>query len=278
MIRKACVSGLFYESNPEFLKNDVEELFSYVNESNYDYSSVVAGIIPHAGYVYSGKTACYTFNEIAKGELPDIFIIIGPNHTGYGTMIDVCDFDKWESPLGLVDVDNEFIDELLNVDENVYVDNSAHLREHSIEVEIPLIQHICANHEFKIVPIVISQQIPKLCENLAKSIKAVSDKLNRKCMVIASTDLNHYDDEKTTQFLDDKIIKSVESMDMNHMVKEINDYDISMCGFGPVIVANNYAKLQNADTSIVLNHTTSGETSGDYDSVVGYMSGIMVKK
>ena len=275
MIRKSCVSGMFYENNPNFLKEDIDNLFNKIPENNEKYEKIVAGIVPHAGYIYSGKTACYTFNEIRKNELPDTFIILGPNHTGYGTKIDVCDYEKWETPLSLVDVDHEFIQELLNVDSNVYIDNNAHVREHSIEVELPFIQFICEGHDFKIVPIVISQQIPQLCEKLAKSLDEVIKKLNRNCIIIASTDLNHYDDQETTTFLDNKIIKSVESMDMNQMVKDIIDYDITMCGYGPVITATFYSKLQNANTSIVLNHTTSGETSGDYNSVVGYMSGII---
>lgn len=276
MIRKACVSGMFYESNPDFLKDDIEFMFSEIPDNTMN-EEIIAGIVPHAGYVYSGKTACYTFNEIRKGELPDTFIIIGPNHTGRGTKIDVCDFDKWETPLGLVDVDDEFIRELLNEDSNVYIDNSAHVNEHSIEVEIPFIQYICEGHDFKIVPIVISQQIPQLCEQLAMSLNNVIKKLNRNCLIIASTDLNHYENQDTTLYLDEKIMKSVESMDMKQMVKDIIDYDITMCGYGPVITATYYSKLHYAQSSTVLKHSTSGDVSGDYDSVVGYMSGITTK-
>lgn len=276
MIRKACVSGMFYESNPDFLKDDIESMMSEISPSDIE-GEIIAGIAPHAGYVYSGKTACYTFGEIARNKLPETFVIIGPNHTGRGTRIDVCDYDKWETPLGMVDVDKEFIDELLDVDRNVCVDNSAHVREHSIEVELPFIQHICEGHEFRIVPIVISQQIPQICENLAASLDKVIRKLNRNCVIIASTDLNHYEDQDTTLYLDEKIMKSVESMDMNQMVKDIIDYDITMCGYGPVITATSYSKLQDAGGSFVLNHATSGEAYGDYSSVVGYMSGIITK-
>lgn len=276
MIRIPRVNGMFYESDPILLREDIENMFSEV-DSDTECHDIIAGVVPHAGYIYSGKTACYTFNEIAKGELPDTFIILGPNHTGRGTNIDVCDYDKWETPLGLVEVDKKFIQELINIDSNVFIDNNAHEREHSIEVELPFIQYICENHEFKIVPIVISQQIPQLCERLAESLDIVIRKLNRKSMIIASTDLNHYDTQETTLFLDEKVMKSVESMDMKQLVKDIIDYDITMCGYGPVITATSYSKLQNANTSIVLNHTTSGETSGDYDSVVGYMSSIIVK-
>ena len=276
MIREACVSGLFYESDPDFLVDDISSMFSEIAD-NSTADKIVAGVVPHAGYIYSGRTACYTFDMIRNGELPDTFIILGPNHTGRGTKIDVCDFEKWRTPLGLVDVDTEFIQELLNVDSNVYIDNNAHVNEHSIEVELPFIQYICEGHSFKIVPIVISQQIPQLCEGLAKSLDDVIKKLKRRCVIIASTDLNHYDDQETTLYLDDKVIKSVESMDMKELVKDIIDYDITMCGYGPVITATAYSKLQDANTSIVLNHSTSGETSGDYNSVVGYMSAIITK-
>ena len=274
MIRKSCVDGLFYEANPILLREEIEDMFSHVGGED-SRGDVVAGIVPHAGYVYSGKTACYTFKEIMKGKLPDTFIVLGPNHTGRGTMIDVCDFEKWETPLGLVDVDREFIGELLNIDSNVYIDNNAHVREHSIEVEVPLIQYICEGHDFKIVPIVVSQQIPSLCESLAKSLDTVVRKLNRKCVILASTDLTHYEDEETANFLDNKVIDSVNSMDMKRLVKDIIEYDITMCGYGPVITATTYCKLQNANSPKVLNHTTSGEASGDYDSVVGYMSAII---
>lgn len=276
MIRKPCVSGLFYESDKDLLKNNIKELFSKV-DNNSDLDSIIAGIVPHAGYVYSGKTACYTFNDVRKNDLPDTFIILGPNHTGYGTNIDVCDFDKWETPLGLVDVDTEFVNELLNVDSNVFIDNGAHIKEHSIEVELPFIQYICEDHPFKIVPIVISQQIPGLCKKLAYSLDEVVTRLDRNCMVIASTDLTHYEDVDTANYLDSKVINSVENMYMDQLIKDIIEYDITMCGYGPVITAINYAKIHNNDRSIVLNHTTSGEVSGDYDSVVGYMSAVIGK-
>lgn len=275
MIRLACVSGLFYDDNPETLRKNIEKMLNNV-EDNDNKEDIVAGIVPHAGYIYSGQTACYTFNEIKKGQIPDTFIILGPNHTGYGSRIDVCDYDKWETPLGLVDVDTEFIQELINVDRNVYIDNNAHVNEHSIEVELPFLQYICDDNEFKIVPIVISRQIPELCEQLAESLKKVSDKLNRKCVVLASTDLTHYEDSETAKYLDSKVIKSVENMDMKQLVKDILEYDITMCGYGPVITAINYCKLSNANSSYVLKYSNSGEVNGDYENVVGYMSAIII--
>lgn len=276
MIRKPCVSGLFYESDEDLLLKNIESLMSETDSST-ELEEVVAGIAPHAGYIYSGKTAAYTFNEI-KNHIPETFIILGPNHTGYGTRIDVCDYDKWETPLGLIDVDTEFINELLNVNPDVYVDNSAHKNEHSIEVELPFIQYISRNHPIKIVPIVISRQIPELCERLADSLNIVIEKLERDCVVIASTDLTHYEDIDTANYFDSKIIESVEDINMSQMIKDIIEYDITMCGYGPVITAMNLAKIQNYEDSIVLNHSTSGDVSGDYESVVGYMSAVTGKR
>lgn len=274
MIRKPCVSGLFYESDKDLLADSIREYFDELDDNSV-LGSVVSCIAPHAGYVYSGRTASYAFKELSLHDLPDTFIILGPNHSGFGSCIDVCSFDKWETPLGLVDVDREFIDELLGVDDNVVVDDNAHLREHSIEVELPFIQYICGDRPFKIVPIVISRQVPELCESLAVSIDSVVRSLGRSCVVVASTDLTHYEDVDTAEFLDAKVMDSVRSMYMNQMVDDIIEYDITMCGYGPVICAVSFAKLQNNHRSIVLNHSTSGDVSGDYDSVVGYMSAVI---
>ena len=274
MIRKPCVNGLFYAGDSENLRGNIESFFDSIDEPVTNINDVVAGVVPHAGYVYSGRTASFTFSAL-KDNLPDTFIVIGPNHTGRGSDIDLCSSKQWETPLGLVDVDVDFVEELLNVEENACIDDNAHVREHSIEVEIPFIQYICEDHDFKIVPIVISKQIPELCESLAGSIKKVSEKLGKKIVVLASSDLNHYEDSETSKFLDDKVMKSVGNMDTKQLVNDIVEYDITMCGYGPVITAICYAKLCNYDSCDVLNYSNSGDVSGDYDSVVGYMSAII---
>lgn len=276
MIREPCVSGLFYESDKNLLIRHIEKYFSEIEETS-KLDKVTGCIVPHAGYIYSGKTASYTFKELSNHELPDTFIIIGPNHTGYGTNIDVCSYKSWKTPLGLAEVDNEFIEELLSIDDNVVINDNAHIQEHSIEVEVPFIQYICSNHPFKIVPIVISRQIPDLCKQLAHSLNMVIEKLQRNCIIVASTDLTHYEDVETANFLDDKVMKSVESMDTEQLFKDIVDYDITMCGYGPVITAITYAKLREDNKSIVLNHSTSGDVNRDYESVVGYMSALIGK-
>ncbi|MBE6488909.1 MAG: MEMO1 family protein [Methanosphaera stadtmanae] len=281
MIREPCVAGMFYPGDFNSLLDIIDDLFSRVgdveiNESTRCISSVV---VPHAGYVYSGLTASYAFKQLLYDRLPETIVIIGPNHTGIGREISVSTSNKWNTPLGDVDVDVEFCEELDKVDFNVTLDESAHIREHSIEVELPFLQYIANvnNSNFKIVPIIIGKQELKLCKNLAKSIYDVQNKLNRDCIVIASTDLTHYEDSETAEYLDKKVINSIEDMDSKQLIMDIIDYDISMCGYGPTITAITYAQLMNAYNSKCLRYSNSGQVSGDYDSVVGYTSAIIKK-
>ncbi|RAP50942.1 MAG: AmmeMemoRadiSam system protein B, partial [Methanosphaera sp. rholeuAM74] len=117
----------------------------------------------------------------------------------------------------------------------------------------------------------------ELAKNLAVSIRSVEEKLGRDCIIVASSDLTHYEDADTAKYLDEKILKSVEDMDIDSLINNIVEYDITMCGYGPVITAIQYSKLLDNHTSHVLNYSHSGMVSGDYDSVVGYTSAIIKK-
>lgn len=278
MIRQTCVAGLFYESDEELLKHNIDLLFNSIKDVDIiDENSIKSIVVPHAGYVYSGKTASYAFNELFKDNLPDTFVIIGPNHTGIGKMLSLTASEKWNTPLGDIDVDVEFINKLNEVDPNSIIDESAHIREHSIEVELPFLQYIASkkNVDFKIVPIIIKYQHPKICKQLAKSIHEVSKELNRNIKIIASTDLTHYEDADTAKFFDTKVMTAIDNMDSDDLFKQIVEYDITMCGYGPTITAIEYSKLSNAKNSYILNYSNSGDVSGDYESVVGYTSAMI---
>ncbi|OED29745.1 MEMO1 family protein [Methanosphaera sp. WGK6] len=283
MIRKPCVSGLFYAGNYEILKNTLDEIFktteNKIPTKSMEKYNITAGIMPHAGYVFSGKTASYTAQKIAEDGIPETIIIIGPNHTGYGSNVDLSDSLLWKTPLGNVEVDTEFIEELVKEDHNANINELAHIKEHSIEVEIPFLQYIAnkQNKTFKIVPIIITRQEKEICTKLAKSIKVVSEKLNRQCIVIASTDLTHYEDNETAKIKDEKVLKTIEDMDINSLINEIKEYDITMCGYGPTITAIKYSQLRNANKSRILNYSNSGDAYGDYEEVVGYASAIIEK-
>ena len=281
MIRNTCVDGMFYPGNPDTLTDTIDDLFSSITTDNIeeDYRCISSVVVPHAGYVYSGLTAGYAFKKLLYDGLAETIVIIGPNHTGIGREISVSTSQKWNTPLGDIDVDVEFVEELEQLDSNVTLDESAHIREHSIEVELPFLQYIAEFREesFKIVPIIIGRQELNLCENLARSIYEVKDKLERDCIVIASTDLTHYEDSQTAQYQDKKIINSIEELNSRQLIRDIIDYDITMCGYGPTITAMTFAQLQGAYDSRCLHYANSGDAFGDYESVVGYTSAIIKK-
>lgn len=283
MIRKPCVAGMFYESDKNQLKRDIEEIFSLTKQDIPKKSEnsflISAGIVPHAGYIYSGKTASYTFKNIAEDGIYDTIIIIGPNHTGLGDKISLSDSDKWETPLGYVEIDKEFNNLLEQTDPNITFSQIAHTNEHSIEVELPFLQYIAQqqNKKFKIVPIIITKQTLDLCIQLAYSIEKVTKLLNKKCMIIASTDLTHYETSQSAKNKDQKVLDSIKQMDIEQLIKNINQYHITMCGYGPVITAMFYSKLVNSNNAEILNYSNSGDAFGDYESVVGYGSAIIKK-
>lgn len=283
MIRKPCVSGLFYEADTQLLENNLKNIFNstkqVISKESNKKRETYAAIVPHAGYVYSGKTASYAFAKIAEDTLPDTIIIVGPNHTGYGDSISLTTNEVWKTPLGNIEIDTEFNNELEKIDSNVTFSQIAHIKEHSIEVELPFLQYISKIKEdtFKLVPIVITQQEKDICIQLAKSIYEVSKKLNRDCIIIASTDLTHYEPSQIAKNKDERILKSIEDMDIESLINNINKYQISMCGYGPTITAISYSKLVNANTPLILNYSNSGDAFGDYESVVGYTSAIIKK-
>ena len=279
MIRQPCVSGLFYESDERLLEKNIESLFESINDVDIDDEMNIKSIVvPHAGYIYSGRTACHSFSQLSKEKLPDTFIIIGPNHTGIGNKLSLTTSEKWSTPLGDIDVDVEFINKLNEVDFNSSLDESAHIREHSIEVELPFLQYIARknNCEFKIVPIIIKYQHPKICKELARNIYSVSKDLNRNIVIVASTDLTHYEDSDTAKFYDTKVMNAIENMDSQELFKQVVEYDITMCGYGPTITAIEYSKLAGAENAYIMNYSNSGDVSGDYESVVGYTSAVII--
>ncbi|MCD7781079.1 MAG: AmmeMemoRadiSam system protein B [Methanosphaera sp.] len=277
MIRKPGVFGLFYPSDEDVLEETISDMFSKVS-IDFDTSNIVSGVVPHAGYIYSGLSASYTFKSMSMNELPDTIIIIGPNHTGLGSRdIALSDHTIWSSPLGDTNVDVELRDKIISIDRYAYIDNDAHLKEHSIEVEIPFIQYISKlqDKSVDVVPIVMSNQSVDVALSLANSIYEASLQLNRKCIVLASTDLTHYESVSDAKVKDTKVLNDIESMDIKQLINDIITYNITMCGYGPTITAICYAKLLNANNSIILNYSNSGEYRKDYGSVVGYGSAII---
>ncbi len=265
MDRRPVVSGKFYPSARPSLVSQCEAFIGPVGELQKLESSIGL-VLPHAGYVYSGKTAGKGIAEAIKYGKPDRIVLIGPNHTGYGEYIDVWASGKWQVPNGEVEVDEEFTEELIDgtIIRNVEI---AHLYEHSLEVQLPLLLY--AYKSFKIVPIVMSSQSLEAVRILSSKITELLKKYPS-TLVVASSDFNHYEPHEVTVEKDEKVIEKILAKDIEGMYRVIKELDVTMCGFGPIAVVRSL--FENAK---LIYHTTSAEFSGDYSYTVGYSSIIM---
>lgn len=281
MIREPAVAGAFYPDNPDDLKVAIEDSFLSPfgvgklpgEVSSFEGKDYPVNIMaPHAGYIYSALVASHSYYKIAEYGIPDVFIILSPNHTGYGSEISVFNEGEWMTPLGLVEVDKDFADEIISHSEIASADFSAHVGEHAIEVQLPFLQYLSNN--FKIVPVVMASQSMSAAVDLSKAIVDAGEKIGKTYCIIASTDLSHFNTQERANEVDGFILEDIEKMDEFKLMEEIIQYNITMCGYGPVITTILSSKLTGKESSEILAYQTSGDISKDFSSVVGYASGI----
>ena len=229
-------------------------------------------MVPHAGYQYSGAIASRGYCKIVENGFPEVFIIISPNHTGFGSEISVFNGGEWITPLGNVEVDGEFADTIIESSDIASADFTAHIREHSIEVQLPFLQYF--SNDFKIVPITMGTQTFVTSNDLANAIFEAANKLNKSYCVIASTDLSHFNNQEKANKVDGFVLEDIEEMNEFKLFEEVVQYNITMCGYGPVMTTISISKRCGKDASEILAYGTSGDVTGDLTSVVGYASGI----
>ena len=284
MIRKPAVAGTFYESDPDSLKMQIEWCFKHqlgpggIPGTIGSKGQLKGVIVPHAGYMYSGPIAAHSYAEIALDGFPETFVILCPNHTGMGSGVSTTADSKWETPLGQVEVDIEFRDELLRQTSIIDMESSAHIQEHSCEVQIPFLQYLSHNSgaKFKIVPICLWMQDLKTAAEIGNAMAKVSGKLSRKMIAIASTDFTHYKPYNIAYQTDKQVLEAIESLDEKMMMQRVSDLNVTMCGYGPVAATLVYVKKMGARKAEVLKYATSGDITGDHSAVVGYASAIFL--
>lgn len=267
MVREPIVSGTFYPSNPKRLKSMLESFFGKEYVPNLSkLMPPTAVIVPHAGYIYSGETAAKAYKKVFQEGKANRAFLIGPNHTGLGSSVSVYEKGSWKTPLGSVDVDSEATKHIISRIKQPN-DESAHLREHSLEVQLPFLQYIL-NNDFQIIPICLMVQSLSTARKLGGILKEI---IQDGDLIVASTDMNHYENHEKTIEKDGKIIEAIKKLDLDTMYNAIRQYNISMCGYGAVATAISigFKKVE------IIEHTTSGEKSGDYHAVVGYLSGVL---
>lgn len=265
MIRYPVVAGSFYPDSKSELIDTLKNFFGELPERKDDLIPVTGLISPHAGYVFSGKTASYGYYEIfKKGKIKSV-IIIGPNHTGIGPDISVYSDGSWITPLGEVEIDEKALSLLSKL--NINGDYSAHKYEHSIEVQLPFLQYLYGNN-FKIIPIVLGNQSLETSKKLAIALKEIADDGT---LIIASSDMNHYESHEITLKKDEFIIDALKKNNPELLYDYVKEYNITACGYGCI----NTLLYFGFNKTRILYHTTSAEAFGDYYRTVGYLSAIL---
>lgn len=270
MLRQPAVAGRFYPADPGTLRSGIR---SYLSPRSQPVPAIGC-IVPHAGYVYSGQVAGAVFSSIA---IPEACIVLCPNHTGRGHPLAVMSEGQWETPLGNVEIDSKLSGQLLDRFPALTVDAAAHQSEHAIEVELPFLQVIRPGTKF--VPIAIGTSRLMLLELLGDAIARVIQERNPAPqdwpLIIASSDMNHYEDDATTRVKDHKAIDQILALNPQGLYQTVINESVSMCGFGPAVAMLTAAKKLGATKAEILQYATSGDISGERDMVVGY-AGIVV--
>ena len=274
--REPAVAGQFYDADPESLRERIKWAFLHslgpgklpeVSVSRIKES--IGYIVPHAGYVYSGPIAAHAYFKIAQEGKPDTFIIIGPNHTGYGSAVSVYPKGVWVTPLGEAEVDAELAKEVVNNSVFAKLDISAHEYEHSIEVQLPFLQYLFGS-EIKIVPISVMYQTPEVAKDLANALITALEEVKRDIVILASSDMTHYEPHELAVKKDRMALEAILKLDEDGLYRVIMDNNISMCGYGPVMTLIHYARRVGGNKAELLKYATSGDVSGEKAWVVGY--------
>ena len=269
MVRQPAVAGRFYPGKAEELTASVRE---FLETGKGEKIKAVGIVAPHAGYMYSGHVAGAVYSHI---ELPARNIVLCPNHTGLGTPLSIMTNGTWRTPLGDMEIDEEICTALMNEDPDLEEDSSAHRFEHAIEVQIPFMQQI-GGASVRFVPITIGtgdfQQLDQLGRALAKVLREVAPD----ALIIASSDMNHYESDAITRVKDRKAIDQVLAMNPRGLYDVVRRENISMCGYGPTVSMLTAAKLLGAQKAELVKYATSGDVSLDFDHVVGY-AGITIE-
>jgi len=268
MNRNPVVAGQFYPASPSQLKSMIAEL---VDETAAK-EKVIGAVSPHAGYVYSGPVAGAVLSRI---KFTDTVIIMGPNHSGRGKSLSIVTEGEWTTPLGNVKIDSKLAKRILAKSKHLQEDSAAHQFEHSLEVQVPFLQYF--KSDVKIVPIVLGLATGSVYKQIGQEIARVIKDSKREVVIISSSDMTHYESQESAQKKDNQAIAAILELNEDDLLARIEELGITMCGYAPTVSLISAAKELGAREAELVRYQTSGDTTGDYSSVVGY-AGIIIKK
>ena len=284
-IRNAAVAGQFYPGSEKNLKQQIEECF--LDKRGFGEIPSLKNIrqplrglvVPHAGYVYSGAIASYSYACLAERGFADTFIILGPNHTGMGSGVSVMTEGAWRTPFGIVPIDSSLAQTIST--SIIDKDTTAHTYEHSIEVQLPFLQYIARGRKFNFIPICMMMQDYDTIQEVGTLLAEASQKSKKNIVLIASSDFSHagfnYQSappqgmrvDRYAEKQDTLAIQSILALDPKGLIKTVEEHNITMCGYGPVAAMLFATKKLGATKAELLKYGTSYEVHPD-SSCVGY--------
>ncbi len=271
--RESIHAGTWYPGEKAELEKMIQ---TFLKNARVNAQGKIIGLVcPHAGYIYSGPVAAFSYKLIKNQEYDNV-IVIGPSHhySFYGASVDI--MAGRITPLGKIDYDLELARNIIKENENIRYLPAAHQQEHSTEIQIPFLQTVLK--KFKLVEIVMGSQDYATCELLSKAILKAVKENNKKVLIVASSDLSHYHPQKIAEKLDNLVADAVNKYDAELLFKRLREDSCEACGGGPIITTMLVTKKLGADKGKVLTYATSGDISGDYSQVVGYLAGAFYKE
>jgi hypothetical protein len=278
-IRKSYVANAFYAGNKSELQGQITSCFTHrlgpgsVPQLVDGEKKIIGFVAPHAGYIYSGPIAAHGYAALASDGAPDTVVVLGPNHTGHGSGVSIATKGSWETPLGIALIDSTLAEQIRKTCNIIDEDERAHISEHSIEVQLPFIQFLYGG-TVKFVPICMMMQDLRTSKEIAASI--VEQTKGKHVVVIASSDFTHYEPHEVASRNDKTAINAITHLDSSKLNDLGETGQVTMCGYGPITTLIEVAKAKSHVQARLLSYHTSGEVSGDKNSVVGYASVLFV--
>nr|WP_321350871.1 AmmeMemoRadiSam system protein B [uncultured Methanoregula sp.] len=254
-MRTCAVAGMFYPRDPSHLEQLLETFFGETRPE----ASPIGIVSPHAGYVYSGKVAAHAFGAIDP-DFSGTFVLIGPSHRGYLSSVSEI---PWETPLGIVDTDSEFVRAL-----DIETDEFSHRDEHSLEVQVPFIKYRFPRA--RIAPVMMGQQDYTSAKRLGERIVSAIKGTRRDVRIVASSDFSHYVPAEKAIRDDSYAIEPLKTLDTIEFYRRIAERGVTACGYGPIAAMVTACSSLGATTARLLRYATSGDVTGDNKAVVGY--------
>lgn len=276
--RPPAVAGMFYPSNPSELRVTLDQSFRNTKfgpgmpPPSTEERKIFGMVTPHAGYMYSGAVAANGYYQISSHGFTNA-VIVGPNHYGIGSGVSTMKEGAWETPLGQVEVNGQWVQGMAKRSGMVDFDDTAHSRDHCLEVQLPFLQYI--RDQFTIVPVILMMQDIDTAYDLGKAIADTAAESDD-TVLIASSDLTHYESNESAHRKDTELINTMLELDVPKFYSVLERMDVSACGYGAIASIMVAAKSLGATKGELLKYATSGDVTGDESAVVGYSSVVFV--